>query len=228
MPTKPVKMFTAWSFSRWKDHSSPTDGCPYRARLKHLDKVAEGPKGPALIRGEQIHKLAEEYVKGTIEVIPTELALFKKEFATLRKKKATPEGKWAVDAAWGPVDFFDWEHAWLRVVLDAHFKPTKATALVIDYKTGKIYGDNKDQMELYAIAGFAHYPEVDVVNTELWYLDQGEIKKETFSRGNVKTLKKKWLQKIIPLMTDRKFIPRPGDYCSRCAYSARKNGPCKY
>lgn len=223
-----IKMFTAWSFSRWKDHNE----CPLKAKLKHLDKVPEGEKSPAMQRGEAIHKLAENFVKGILKKLPPELKLFTKEFSELKKAKASTEGKWAMDVAWKPADFFSWATAWCRVVLDAHFTPTLKKARVVDYKTGRIYGDNEEQMELYALSAFAHYPAVDEVDTELWYLDQprnaDNPKVKTFKRSQFPTLQKKWKAKVIPILTDKKFVARPGDYCGRCAYSARRNGPCKF
>lgn len=224
MPSLPVRQFTAWSFSRWKDWAE----CPLKARLKHLDKLPEGPKGPALIRGEQIHKLAEDYTKGLIARLPKELKLFSKEFAVLRKAKAVAEGKWAMTVQWKPTEFNNWTHAWCRVVLDAHYQPKPRVTDVIDHKTGRIYPDNRDQMELYAIAGFAHYADTETVNTRLWYLDQGVEKAEKFTRKQVVVLQKKWREKVIPMLSDKKFIPRPGEQCARCAYSIRRGGPCKF
>lgn len=230
MPLKPVKQFTAWSFSRWKDWTE----CPLKARLKHLDKVPEGAKGPALLRGEAIHIDAQKFTEGKVRKIPESLKLFAKEFAELKRMKAIAEGKWAMTVAWKPIDFFDWNRAWCRVVLDAHYYlPRRHHAVVIDHKTGKIYPDNKAQIELYVIAGFAHYDMADTIEARLWYLDQGEILPKgdagVFTRKkDLPALQKKWKQNVIPMMTDKKFLPRPGDYCSRCAYSARRGGPCKY
>jgi hypothetical protein len=220
VPTKPIKQFTAWSFSRYHDHKE----CPRRAKLKHLDKVPEGPKGPALIRGEHIHKLAEDFVGSKLKKLPSDLKNFTKEFVMLRKKKAVTEGKWAMTVGWKVCDFFDWATAWCRVVLDSHYAEKKR-ARVIDYKTGKIYGDNDEQMELYAIAGFEHYPDVDEIDTELWYLDQGELQKKTYRRKDLPALQKKWKRKVIPILTDKRFPPRPGQQCSYCAYSIRKHNP---
>ncbi len=227
MPVKVQKMFTAWSFSRWKDWNE----CPLKARFKHIDKVPEpGPKAPALLRGEIIHKEAEDYTRGKLRTLPASLKLFAAEFKELRKMKAIAEGKWAMDIKWDVADFFDWKNAWCRVVLDAHYYvPKLKLANVIDHKTGKIYPDNGDQMELYAISGFAHYPMSVEVHTKLWYLDQGEEKVEKFTRGkDLPKLQAKWRKAVVPMLSDRKFLPRPGDYCGRCPFSQRKNGPCKY
>lgn len=221
MPTKLIKQFKAWSFSRYKDHVE----CPRRAKLKHLDKVPEGPKSAALLRGGAIHKQAEDYLNGDIQKLPKELSRFKKEFAELRKNKAIAEGKWAMTVAWAVTQFTDWVGAWCRVVLDAHYMTKEKRARVIDFKTGKIYGESEEQMELYAISGFVHYIDALFVDTELWYLDQGELKKKTYKRSDLAKLQKKWKIKVIPMLTDKKFVPRPGNQCGYCPYSIRKHKP---
>lgn len=230
MPLKPVKQITQWSYSRYKDWME----CPLKAKLKHLDKVPEGPKGAALLRGGEIDKEAELFLKGDIKKAPQSLKLFGKEFLEIRKLHAIPQSKWALDVNWEPLDDFFHPRTWLRVVLDAHYYlPKRKHAVVIDFKTGKIYPDNQNQVELYTVTGFAHYPMAETIEARLWYLDQGEIIPKgdagVFSRKkHFEPLKKKWRQNVIPMLTDKKFLARPGDYCGRCSFSARRGGPCKY
>lgn len=228
-----IKMFGAWSFSRYKDHKE----CPRKAKLKHIDKIPEGERGPALIRGEDIHKKAELYVKGELARLPPELKNFAAEFKELRKRKAVAEGRWAMTVQWQAVDFFDWASAWCRVVLDSHRKLNNTTVEVNDYKTGRVYPDNEEQMELYAIAAMAHYQDAADVLVKLWYLDQPRGKDNPLVKGyerkQMPALQKKWRDKVIPILTDKKFIPRPGDHCARCAYSIRRHKgpgkpPCEY
>jgi hypothetical protein len=226
-----VKMFLAWSFSRYKDHKE----CPAKAKYKHLDKLpefADGNKPPAMLRGEAIHKEGEDYLRGKTRTVPASFKAFHKEMQELRKAKAIPEGKWGMSIKWTVADFFDWAGCWVRLVLDAHYCPDKKTARVIDFKTGRIYPDNEEQMELYALGGFAHYPNAEVVSTELWYLDQPRNKEnpkvKLYTRGDVEKLKRKWRENVIPILSEKRFAPRPGDYCNRCAYSKRRDGPCKF
>jgi hypothetical protein len=226
-----VKMITAWSFSRYKDHRE----CPAKAKYKHIDKLPEWPQGqkpPAMLRGEVIHKEGEDFLNGKMTKVPPSFQAFRKEMMELRKSKAITEGKWALTIKWTVTDFRDWTGAWVRLVLDAHYCPTPKRARVIDFKTGRIYGDNEEQMELYALGGFAHYPQVEEVSTELWYLDQprnaDNPKVKIYKRKDVEKLKKKWRNNVIPILSEKRFAPRPGDYCTRCAYSKRRNGPCKF
>lgn len=235
MPIKAVKTFTAWSWSRYKDHLQ----CPLYAKLRHLDKLEE-PKGPALIRGSAIDDDSNQYVTGKTKELPVTLARFKKEYAEIKKRGAVAQVKWAVDRTWKLVDFFDWNRAWGRMVLDAHWtgklsvkdghrKRVAYVAKVIDVKTGKIYPENEEQLELYAIPTLIAYPAVEVVQTELWYVDQGEIGGlRHFHRDQLPGLIAGWNKRVIPLLTDTKFVPKPGDYCNRCHYRKSNGGPCRY
>ena len=193
------------------------------------------PVSPAMDRGSKIHKEAEVYIKAPrTGMLPESLKLFSKEFGFLRKAKAVAEGRMAFDIQWRPLaDYFD-PRVWLRAVLDAHYDKKvggKKRKVLIDFKTGKIYPDNEDQVELYGTTSLSQWPEVDEVEVQLYYLDQGVIlpeKPRVFEREMLPMLQKKWDQKVIPLFTDKRFAPRPGGYCSYCWFSKKKQGPCQY
>lgn len=243
-----VRAFTAWSFSRYKDHRD----CPRRAHWKHILKkpvLVDGawcapdqvPKSPAMQRGGDIHKEGENYLKGKTKAVPAAFKAFAKEMRELRAAKAASEAKWGLTAAWKPIDFFDWARCWLRVVLDARATAGRK-ARVIDFKTGKVYpDDNEDQMELYAIAAFAYFGDADEVDVELWYLDQPRGKLNlgagqtienphvaTYTRKEAEAARRRWDKKVMPIMTDRRFVPKPGRGCAWCEYSKRKGGECQF
>lgn len=227
MPVKPhIPQFHAWSYSRlsaWED-------CPLRAKLKLLDRRPE-PEGPALARGNDIHKKAEKFASGQVRSLPQELGLFKDEFKDLKKAKPLLEQQWAFTRDWEPCDWFGKE-AWLRVVCDAvRVEPPKAT--VIDHKTGKIRHGYQDQVELFALATLAKYQDINEVETQLWYLDHGLIIPEApeewiFRREDEKKLRTKWEKRSKPMLLDKTFAPRPGGHCRWCHFSASKQGLCKY
>lgn len=223
------KRFTAWSYSRYKEWRE----CPLRAYLKHIAKLDEVERSPAMVRGETIHKQAESYVRGDLRRLPKELRSFTQEFAALRKVKAIPEGEWAFDVQWNPVPWKDWNRAWCRMKLDAHHLATPTRARVIDYKTGKIYGDNEEQVELYVVGGFATYPQAKEVEVQLWYTDQGLLlpKQESdrvYTAKEGEKLKRAWRVKVTPMLSEKTFPPRPGPYCGRCSFSKANGGPCKF
>lgn len=216
----------AWSYSRFKDYTT----CPFKAKLKHIDGLKE-PGNPAMERGSYIHKLAEDFVSGKIKKLPEELKLFHREFAKLKKLDTRTEDRWAFDMNWVPCEFFD-PNVWCRMVADAqHAKVLKnddECMTVVDYKTGKVYGDNQDQMKLYAVGVFARFPAVVEVKIELWYLDSGDIIDLKFKREQFESLRDEWSEKIKPMMSDTQFAPRPNRWCSRCHFRKTNGGPCQF
>lgn len=237
MPTKPIKKFTAWSFSRLNNYRK----CPFRAKLVYLDKVQE-PESPALVGGHEAHTQAETYVNKPTKVLPDRLALFKADFTKLVKHAVKTEDQWAFDRQWRAVDWFN-RDCWVRVVIDAWYIVTKAasarrtkkddpssssTMIIIDYKTGKVREESKEQLGLYALAAFSKFPLIDEVEAQFWYLDQGEIVKLVFFRKDVPAMTEEWAKKVVPMMNDTKFAPRPGDYCRWCPHSKSKGGRCKF
>lgn len=234
MPIKPVKRFTAWSYTRLLDWEE----CPLKAKLKHLDKLKE-PESPAMARGSAIHKEAEAYATGQLAKLPESLKLFKEEFTAVRKlsKRLLVEQQWGIAEDWSSTDWFDSDalkrglpKPWLRVVIDLGFKASAKLARMIDHKTGKIRDTHKDQLELYALAGFAQ-PEmktVSEVSSELWYLDQGEIVEAKFKRKDAPDLQAKWRRRSLPMLADETFPACPGNGCRWCPFGKSKGGPCPH
>jgi hypothetical protein len=227
MPTKAIQQFKAWSFSRLSDWEK----CPAYAKYKHLDKLPV-PQGPALERGEKIHKLAEQYATGLLKKIPDELKLFRKEFSALRKikRQLSTEHQIAVDKNWMLTDWFGPE-AWCRVVLDLVWLDTsKKTLTIWDWKTGKINPAQASQLDLYALVGFVFGGEkIEHVRTAFQYLDQGESVPYACQRAEVPAQKKKWKDRAAPMLSDTKFKPTPSSMaCRFCLFSKGNKGPCKY
>lgn len=227
MPIRAAHRLTAWSHSRRHDY----DECPAKAKFKYLDKVPE-PSSPALERGSSIHKECEAFGTGRIKKLPPALARFAEEFTELAKirKHLHTETQLAVDARWRPCDWFARE-TWLRVVLDLWYDdprdPTRR--VVIDYKTGKVRPQNVDQLDLYAPAVFAHAPPlVEVVDAQLWYLDEGHVDARTYTRADAERLKPRHEQSVKRMLTDTTFKPNPGQACRFCTYQHGKGGPCKF
>jgi hypothetical protein len=214
--------FKAWSYSRLTDYEK----CPAFAKYKYLDKLDEGPKGPALLRGGEIHKDAEEYLKGEKRTLPETLKYFKSEFSDLKKKKAVAEGQWAFNAGLNPVEWFS-PSTWVRMIVDAQVSNTKS-ARVIDFKTGKLWPHHEDQLSLYAMGGFSAFTGVKKIKTELWYLDYGEMKSSEYELVDAPELLKYWQKRSKPMLEDTKYPTTPSqNSCRWCNFKASKGGPCK-
>ena len=226
-------MIASWSFSRLLDF----EACQYRAYLKYDLRIPE-PERPlppgktehANDRGTRIHTLAEDYVAGRLETLPPELAAFTPELAHARALfqdgRVSLEGQWGMDQDWTPCA---WSAAWQRCKLDAIVRTGPHTAVVIDYKTGRKFGNeikHGQQLQLYTVNTFLRFPDIEQVTGELWYLDQDEITAMTFTRKQGLRLKGNFDQRGHAVTDCTEFAPNPNAHsCRWCMYGPA--GICK-
>lgn len=226
---KPGDQITSWSFSRYETYTQ----CPAKAKYKFLLKLPD-PGGPAMTRGTEIHSMADKFILGKTKKIPAELSSLTKEYVELRKLgttgKVQVEQSWGFDSRWNPCSPTDWANCWLRVKLDASYMVVKANTLhVEDHKTGKIKPEpHADQLGLYGVTGLIVSPNVRAVQARLLYVDHGVTETLVVERDQLKPGIKFWNQRVAPMLKDKRFAPRPGNYCSYCPYSKSKQGPCKF
>lgn len=215
------------SFSRLQDFEK----CKYLAKLKYVDRIPE-PERPLppgktehpIDRGSRIHEAAELYVRGGVELVP-ELASFKEDFDELRELHAqglvTLEGEWAVDVNWTPVAWKS-EAAWCRMKLDALVQPVPAVARVIDYKTGKRFGNevkHTEQGQIYQLATFLRFPEIEELTVEFWYIDKGEKDIKHYSRAQGTAYFDKFHTRLLAMSECTDFKPNPNAFsCKWCPY----------
>jgi len=213
---------TAWSYSRAADYAQ----CPLRFKLKHIDKIQEPPSA-AMARGRDIHKEAELFVLGKgpltdslkkFEDLVTELAAFPGVAAELKA---------GFTRHWKKTGYFA-KDVWLRAVFDIFLPYADDTALVADFKTGKRYASNDEQVELFALAAMCFAPNVKTVETRLWYLDTGEEEIAEFDATQRDALISKWEAKVAPMFNDSVFAPRPNDKCRFCHFSKSRLNLCKF
>jgi len=227
---------TSWSFSRYADYTL----CPAKAKFKHIDKLKEPPNA-AMARGSEVHTMAERYIKGELAKLPSELKLFKKELAELRKQykaRSLPiivEDSWAFTQDWDITRWNDWVGCWVRIKLDAAHQTTATHMVVTDWKTGKVRDDKTEeylmQLELYALAAMLQCPHIESVEPRLAYVDAGAtFPKEpvVYTRKDIPGLKKLWAQRVRPMFTDTRFAPKPNNLCRFCHFRKDNGGPCKF
>lgn len=242
----PAKQITSWSFSRYSTYQL----CPLKAKLQFIDKIKE-PGNEAMQRGAEIHDQCEAYIKGTLPRLPAECRPFKKEFQALRKqyKKAingmVVEDTWAFTNKWDETAWNDWVGCWVRIKLDCAHHEDEETLIVSDWKTGKFRPEKNEeyveQLELYALAALLLHEHIEVVKPRLVYLDAEVIYPEpgsddeaqlTFVRDDIDRLTRLWVQRTKPMLTDKKFAPRPNFLCQWCffrkANAANGGGQCKF
>jgi hypothetical protein len=221
-PKRILKRFTAWSYSRLAVYRE----CPFKACKKFLDKLPE-PEGPALAKGTAMHKTCESFLKGEVKALPEMLKPFRNEVKDIKKFLVGTELQWAFSQDWKPTGWFD-KNCWLRIVVDAASQPKPDLLLIDDWKSGRIYEDKQDQLDLYDLGGLLLNPEVKLVKSRFIYIDQGVIKENQLDRKDIEKAKTHWRKETIKMMLDTTFAPRPGDYCRFCYLRKSAGGPCKF
>jgi hypothetical protein len=235
MATKPFPVrITSWSHSKVGDFEK----CRFMAKLKHIDRIPE-PERPlppgktehANDRGSRVHLHAENFVTGKEPAQINEMRAFHGEFEHLRHLHSlgmvSLEGEWAVDQGWNPTD---WRTGWHRSKVDAIVQPNKYQAIVIDYKTGKKFGNeikHGEQTQLYALNAVLRYPDLEEVTTELWYLDQDELTTARFTRAQILRFKANWDRRGHAVTECTDFPPNPSVWtCQWCQYGPWNGNQC--
>jgi hypothetical protein len=211
--TKPVTA-APWSYSKLKAFET----CPKQFYHAQVLKQFPFEETEAMRYGTEFHKAAEDFVRdGT--PIPGKFSFATK---TLEKLKAKPgeklcERKMGLTENLEPCDFFS-KDVWFRgiadlVILDGDL------AWVVDYKTGKSskYAD-KGQLELMALAIFAHFPQVKRIKAGLMFVIAKDLVKGSYTDFDKDELWRKWLAKhgaMKKAFEVEVWNPRPSGLCRR-------------
>ena len=216
------------------------ESCKFRAKLAYLDKIPEPPRPlppgkteHANDRGTRIHLAAEKFVEGGVELIQ-ELKSFEPELTQLRdlhkEGKVSLEGEWAYTDKWDPVAWMSYT-AWMRIKLDAMVHMSPKWGVVIDYKSGKRFGNeikHAEQMQLYQLGAFIRYPKMEKVTVELWYTDQDEIHSQEYRRDQGLRYVAGVEKRMMAMTTETEFKPNPNAYtCRWCPYGPKGTGHCQ-
>jgi hypothetical protein len=229
-------MLKSWSHSILAEW----DKCKHRVWLMRDQRIPEpvrplppGKTEHANDRGTRIHASAELYVKGESDLLAPEASKhFGPELDLLRVLYAeglvSCEGEWAVDHEWEPTD---WKTAWHRCKLDATVFWDDTYATVIDYKTGRKFGNevkHGEQMTLYALNAVLRYPKLEVVETELWYFDQNDTTKKVFTRDQALRFKSNFHRRGMQITTATEFPTNANVFsCQYCGYGPWGSGHCQ-
>lgn len=228
-----MKTIKAWSHSRIVIFEQ----CKRRAELAFIQRIPEpdrplkpGQTEHANDRGTRLHEAAEKYVKGGVELV-TELEKFAPEFVRLKELhaqgKASLEGEWAYDKNWQSVAWMS-SDVWCRIKCDTVVFVSGDHAIVIDYKSGKRFGNevkHNEQMQLYQLGTFLRYPKIKKVTVELWYLDLDEIHSMEYRRDQGLRYADSFARRGTAMTTCEDFVPNPNAYsCRWCPYKPTERG----
>jgi hypothetical protein len=229
------KQATSWSFSKLGDFEQ----CKLKFKIKHLDRVPEpdrplpaGKLEHANDRGTRLHQECEDYVSGVSKDLSSELHHFYDRLALLRAlykdKLVSLEGEWGVDKDWA---IADWKTAWQRAKLDAMVHHSKTEATVIDYKSGRKFGNeikHGEQLMLYQLLAFSRFPHLEVVHAELWYLDHGIVTSKTYTRMQGIRFRDNFNRRGLAITDCTDFPANPNVHsCKWCPYGPKGTGHCQ-
>ncbi len=212
---------TRWSYSSistWKQ-------CHLKWKYSYIDGI-EWPSSAAMSRGTRMHLMAEEFVNGTVQVVPSEIKNMGPTLLSLKGMGAKAEEVWLLDDKWNPVQ--DQSKAWIKAIIDVHYV-LDDVLYVKDYKSGRMYPDHLNQLELYGLIGLKTFPEVKRVETSAIYMDlahegsQGSIIPQMLPK-----MIEPWDTEAKAMMGAESYEPTVSAACAWCPYSKRKGGPCEF
>lgn len=231
-------MAFAWSYSRLKMYEE----CPASYNYRHVLKAPyDDTNNEAFLKGRRVHGGLAAFLTGVpwfsdqdkktytedMRFEAKSVAKFDAMLAQIKSAQPIVEQQWGFDANYRPSGWFG-ANVYYRNILDVGVLWPDNTFSVVDWKSGRPYGDNAEQMEQFAVAVFSRYPQVHSLETRLAYVDTGQEQHEEFLRSGAAALKDKWEKRVGVLKNDKTFVPRPGGQCRRCPFAKGKGGPCSF
>lgn len=218
---------TAWSYSRLSQYEQ----CPLLFKEKFVTKSIPTDDTPAMIRGKEIHDGIAKFLQGKAEGVPRDALVFPRMEQIIAEIHAFPdkivEQQWGFNANWLPTGWFG-NDTWFRSILDVGLLYEDDTGESVDWKTGKKYGSNMDQMKSQAVAMFGRYRNLKTVTVRLAYLDSGDEEIEDIQKHHVPSIKADFERRVAKMLADDILAPRPNDKCRFCPISRSKGGKCAF
>lgn len=193
----------SWSYSKLKNYRT----CPFRYYKVDVEKKYEEDfSGEHLKWGKQVHTAFEQRIRDG-KPFPKGMEHFEDHAAPLVAFPGMKlvEHKMAIRKDLTACDYFD-KQTWYRSVAD-YLGVNGKVALAIDYKTGKVL-EESEQLALMAECIFSHFPEVDAVRTEFWWLKEEAATKQNFYRAKRKDT---W-RGVLPKVTELEMAHTRGDF----------------
>ena len=229
-PESGMRYTGAWSYSKLVEFET----CKAQFHRKHMLRLEEpGPKSPALIHGDLVHKALESWFKGWYrpnekKELEAYMGTLLPDFKKLKALKPVTEQMWAHDGKWQPLeDGYRDPKTWVRAKTDAHLV-TKEQAHVFDWKSGKPKELYPDQLRFYGVLMMMRAPEVQEVLLELWYVDHGKIVVGGIERSELVNAQKEFRRRTSRLYNEAVWPEEPGMQCRWCPFRKAVGGPCSF
>lgn len=169
----------AWSFSSVEQYRN----CPKQYQEVRIFKNWKEAETEERRWGNRVHDALQAAMQhGT--PLPAGMEVWQHLANQFRGVRGTliAEQQLAINESWQPCGWFA-KDCWLRVIIDAAWVCGRVIKMV-DWKTGKPK-HGSDQLALFALVLFMHYPEVDEVRTGFVWLKNGTMTQEKWMRADI-------------------------------------------
>lgn len=213
----------ALSYSRISDYLQ----CPYKFKEKYLDKTyPDDSNNPAFKKGTEIHKQLENYVRGLSS--DKKISVGKEASNVLpmldrlhtNSLSMTPESQVAVNHEWQFCGWFDKSNiVKFRAIIDLFVFVDEDTALISDYKTGKMYDldtSPTSQLKLTAAIILSNYPQFKKVVCSYLYVEHKETVMQEFFQEDLEELRKPFNDLYDEIQREEEFKFKKNKYCNWC------------
>jgi hypothetical protein len=198
------------------------ENCPKNYYHQRIEKSVRDEGNAVTAYGERVHKALELHL-GVGDELNRETERYEPLTTSIKKLAdggvLTVEEEMTLNEALEPTGWWDGD-AWLRSKIDVLVRKNDK-AYMFDWKTGKRKPDF-EQLELFAVQVFKHYPEVDSVKTTFVWLKDMKLDSETFTRAQAPAIWDKILTKVRRVegsLEHNNWPARPSGLCGWC--------PCK-
>ena len=224
MNQQTIYPLTEMSFS----HTALKDfgNCPLSFYHKRILKDVAFIQGAEAKYGEEVHKHFENRIKlGT--PLPLSLEAFNPILAHFDGKRHEVELQMAINDKLEPTEWYA-KDAWIRGIADVMVWLDDTTVWIGDWKTGKRRPDF-DQLELFSLLVWQHYPEIQTCKTSFVWTKDKKIDTETFTRANAN---KMWenvmsrIRRVYKAQESNNWPAKPSGLCGWC--DVKKQLGCVY
>lgn len=87
----------------------------------------------------------------------------------------------------------------------------------------------KKQLKLYALATFKKYPDVEIVEASLVFVEfEGHVEALSVERSEMAEIETLFMKDVDTMMSDKVFEPKPSFKCKWCHWRKENGGICKF
>lgn len=207
----------SWSYSKLKAYEI----CPRRYHETDILKAWPEERSENLTWGDAVHKAMADALRG--KELPLAYSMYQpwidKVNATKGELLVEEQCKWAITRDLTPTAWFS-KTTWARTVADAVKidLTAPATALVVDWKTGKSSNVDEVQLILTSLVALIQFPKLQCVRSDFVWLQEDDKTTQVIYRREAAD---HWaeimprVEKLQQATANTDFPPRPNPFCRR-------------